>query len=309
MDIIQQLIDPTMFASTIRLAVPIAYAALGAMFCERAGIINIGLEGQLLTASFFSVIATYFSGDPIIGVFGGILSASLVSLLFGALTIGLNGNQIIVGTGVNIAVTGLFGFLSFMLFNSPGVTPTVTGIKAISIPYLSQIPWIGEALFVHTPTVFLLPIVVGLCYLLLYRTPIGLRIRVSGDNPIVDEAAGVNVLYVRYIAVILSGVLTGLGGVNLALEGSKFYQDSLVAGRGFIGLAANIFGGWTPIGGPLISLVFGFARSLMFRVQGLNIPQEFFFMLPYALTLIVMVGAATRSEAPLALGENFIRKE
>ncbi len=202
---LNQILAADMFASMVRLAVPVAYAALGAMFCERSGVINIGLEGQLLASSFFAILATYYSGSPLFGVMAGLFGAMGLSAIFGFLAVRLRGNQIIVGTGINIAAVGLFGYLSFTLFNSPGVTPTVTGVRAIAIPFLSEIPWIGEALFTHTPTVFLLPVTIGLSHVILYHTPLGLRIRVSGDNPIVDESAGVNVYRIRMIAILLSG--------------------------------------------------------------------------------------------------------
>jgi simple sugar transport system permease protein len=278
------------------------------MFCERAGVINIGLEGQILTSSFIAVVTTYFSGSNILGIISGVGGAMLISGLFWLLTVRYSGNQIIVGTGINIAAMGLFGYLSFVLFNSPGVTPTITGIKAIEIPFLSAIPWIGEVLFSHTPTVYLLPLVILASHLILHKSPIGLRIRVAGDNPIVNESIGVNVYAVRCIAVLFSGFLTGLAGITISIEGAKFYQDSMVAGRGFIGLAANISGGWSPIGGPLVSLLYGFSQALMFRIQDFDVPQEFYFMLPYILTVVVLVSASKRSLAPLSLGKEFKRK-
>jgi general nucleoside transport system permease protein len=308
-DFFRQVIQPDMFSSMIRLAVPIAYTALGAMFCERAGVTNIGLEGQILTSSFFAIVVTYFTNNLLIGIFCGIACSVLLSLIFWFLTVQLQGNQIIVGTGINIATMGLFGYLSFVLFNSPGVTPTVEGIKAVPVPLLSKIPWIGQAIFIHTPTVYLLPLVIIASFYILYKTPIGLRIRVAGDKPIVNEAIGVNVYLVRLIAIGISGILTGIAGITISIEGAKFYQDTMVAGRGFIGLAANISGGWTPIGGPLVSLLYGFSQALMFRIQNFDIPQEFYFMLPYILTIVVLVGTSKRSLAPQALGKDFKRKE
>lgn len=155
---------------------------------------------------------------------------------------------------------------------------------------------------------FFLPAAGLLCSFIVFRTPFGLRIRVAGEAPEVDEAAGVNVIRTRFLALLLAGFVVGFGGVNLGLETLKFYQDSMVAGRGFIALAANIFGGWTALGGTLVSLLFGFSQAMMFRIQIFHIPQEFIFMLPYVLTLVVLLGAARRAIAPAALGQPFRRQ-
>jgi ABC-type uncharacterized transport system permease subunit len=308
LEFLTQLLSPDLWASTIRLATPIAYAALAAMICERSGVVNIALEGMLLTSSFCAVLGSHYSGSPLIGVAAGIGGSIALSAVFGLLTLVLLGDQIIVGAALNVAVLGLFGYLSFVLFQTPGVTPTVAGLETIHLPLLGDLPWLGAALFRQPPTVLFLPIAVLACFLIVSRTPFGLRLRVAGEAPAVDEAAGVNVVRVRFAALLLAGGVVGLGGINLGLETLKFYQDSMVAGRGFIALAANIFGGWTALGGALASLLFGFSQALMFRIQVFHIPQEFIFMLPYALTLLVLLVAARRSAAPAALGRPFRRQ-
>lgn len=308
-ELVGLLLMPDIWASTIRLATPIAYAALAAMICERSGVTNIALEGLLLTSAFCATIGSYFTGSALVGALAGIGGSVLLSAIFAWLVLVLAGEQVVIGAAINVAVVGLFGYLSFVLFQTPGVTPAVSGLEGFDIPGLGGIPWLGAVLFHHTPTVFLLPLAVLFCYLLVFRTPLGLRIRVAGEAPAVDEAAGVNVIRTRFIALLIAGAVVGLGGVNLSLETLKFYQDSMVAGRGFIALAANIFGGWTALGGALVSLLFGFSQALMFRVQIFHIPQEFIFMLPYVLTLIVLVlGAARRAKAPAALGRAFRRQ-
>lgn len=289
-------------SSAIRLATPIALAAVGACYAERSGVINIGLEGTMLGSAFASVIGTLYLQNALVGVVAGIAVGVLIAFLFGVLSIDLGANQIVVGAGVNIAVFGVAGYLSYILFRTPGVTPTIDGIGPIRVPVLSTLPWFGEVFFSHTPIVYVAVVVVVLAHTVLFRTPLGLRIRVSGENPTVDRAAGVDVRRVRYIAILVSGVLAALGGVNLALENLKFYQDTMVAGRGFIALAANIFGKWTPVGGAAVSLLFGASQALVFRMQALHIPPEMLYMLPYVLTVAVLVGAAGRAVAPAALG-------
>jgi general nucleoside transport system permease protein len=308
-DLLSLLLSADLWASAIRLATPIAYAALAAMICERSGVTNIALEGMLLTSAFLAVLGSYFSDSAIIGVIAGIGGSLVLSGIFAWLVLTLAGDQIIIGAAINVAVVGLFGYVSFVLFRSPGVTPSVTGLDTVAVPFLSSVPWLGEVLFKHTPTVLFLPFAVVLCFAIVFRTPLGLRIRVAGEAPEVDEAAGVNVLRTRFTALMLAGAVVAFGGINLGLETLKFYQDSMVSGRGFIALAANIFGGWTALGGALASLLFGFSQALMFRVQIYKIPQEFIFMLPYILTLLVLLGAAGRkATAPAALGRAFRRQ-
>lgn len=307
-DFLDFLLSSDIWAAMIRLGVPIAYAALAAMICERAGVTNIALEGMLLTSAFCSVIGSYYSGDPLVGVAAGILGSVLLSAIFGWLVIGMAGDQIVVGAAINVAVMGLFGYLSYVLFQTPGVTPTAPGLAVVVVPGLSSLPWVGQAFFEHGPTTLFLPFAVIACHLLVFRTALGLRLRVAGEAPEVNEAAGVNVNKVRFLALLIAGAIVGLGGVNLGLETLKFYQDSMVAGRGFIALAANIFGGWTALGGALVSLFFGFSQALMIRVQVFRIPQEFIFMLPYFLTLIMLLAASRRVRAPAALGKPFRRQ-
>ena len=309
LDFLTLLLSSDLWASAIRLATPIAYAALAAMICERSGVTNIALEGMLLTSAFCSVLGSHFTGSPLIGVLAGVGGSLLVTAIFAWLVLSLAGDQIIIGAAINVAVLGLFGYLSFVLFRSPGVTPSVVGFDAIAVPLLSDIPWMGDAIFRHTPTILFLPFAVLLSFAIVFRTPLGLRIRVAGEAPEVDEAAGVNVLRTRFTALMFAGAIVAFGGINLGLETLKFYQDSMVAGRGFIALAANIFGGWTSLGGALASLVFGFSQALMFRVQIFRVPQEFIFMLPYVLTLLVLLATAGRkTKAPAALGRPFRRQ-
>jgi general nucleoside transport system permease protein len=302
------LLSPDLWASMIRLGVPIAYASLAAMICERSGVTNIALEGMLLTGAFCSVVASYYSGNPLVGVAAGVAGSLALTVIFGWLVVVMAGDQIVVGAALNVAVMGLFGYLSYVLFKTPGITPSAPGLPVIRVPILSSTPWIGPAFFQHGPTVLFLPCAVLLCHLLIFKTRLGLRIRVAGEAPEVDEAAGVNVNRVRFAALLIAGAVVGLGGVNLGLETLKFYQDSMVAGRGFIALAANIFGGWNPLGGTLVSLFFGLSQALMFRVQMFRIPQEFIFMLPYALTLVMLLAAARRVRPPSALGKPFRRQ-
>ena len=296
------ILTPELLATTFRISTPIILAALGGTMCEKSGVINIGLEGMMLAGAFAAVFISHVYQNAVLGAVGGVLCGGIFGLIlaFGAIT--LRANQIVLGAAINIFVGGLTGFLTTVIF-SPGASARVPGLKPMSIPVLRDIPWIGTMLFSHAATVYLAFSLAILGHFLFYRTPLGTWIRAAGDRPLALHSAGKNVKRIRYLAVVLSGCLAGLGGVHLSLSITRHFTVNMSGGRGFLGLAANIFGKWTPLGSLWASLFFGFSESLKFKSAVLRIPPEILIIMPFVLTLIVLVSVVGRAEAPQALGE------
>jgi simple sugar transport system permease protein len=288
-----------LFAAAIRMATPIAFAALGGMFSERVGIINIGLEGMMLTSAFSAVAATHFLGNPWLGLIVALIIGGLLGLLHGIITIKFAGNQVVSGTGINILALGFTAYMSQVIWGSRGASDAVPGIEPVSIPLIKDIPIIGEIIGEHSPFVYILIIVVILSYIILFKTPFGLRIRAVGENPAAADTAGVNVYQIKYICVIISGILAGFGGAFLSLGHLNLFAWGMTGGRGFIALAAMIFGGWMPVGALGASLLFGFSDALQMRLQVLGIlPPQIILTIPYILTIIVLAGAIRKVTPP-----------
>jgi simple sugar transport system permease protein len=277
--------------STIRTATPLLLAALGGLFSERAGVINIALEGLMLAGAFTAAAVTHYTGSPWVGLVAGIGAGVAVAAVHAVACIRFNADQVVSGTAINILMTGVPAMLSGALFLSSGSTP--------QIPKDDLIPW--------TPVVLAL-LLVGVTWYVLYRTPFGLRLRAVGENPEAADAAGVNVRGVRYSAVLLSGALAAIGGAYLSIGQSSLFTRNMTSGRGFIALAALIFGKWRPVQTMLACLLFGFAEAVSIQLQGKKlisgeeIPVQFISMVPYLLTIIVLAGFIGLSRAPRALG-------
>lgn len=288
-----------LFASAIRLATPIAFAALGGMFSERGGVINIGLEGMMLTCAFSAVAGTHFFGNPWIGLLIALLVGALQGLLHGLISIKFQGNQIVSGTGINIFALGFTAYMSQVIWGSRGASDAVQGMDPISIPLIKDIPIIGEIIGTHTPLVYILIILVIISYIILFKTPFGLRIRAVGEHPAAADTAGVNVFKIKYLCVIISGLFAGFGGAFLSLGHLNLFAWGMTGGRGFIALAAMIFGGWMPFRVLGASLLFGFSDALQLRLQILGIlPPQIILTIPYILTIIVLAGVIGKVSPP-----------
>ena len=280
-----------LFAAALRMATPIAFASLGGIFSERAGIINIGLEGMMLTSAFTGVAASYFSGNPWLGVLAAVLVGGLLGLFHALLTVKFVGDQIVSGTGINIFALGFTAYMSQVLWGSRGASESVQGLRVVSIPLLKDIPIIGEVIGAHTPLVYLMLIVTVLSHVVLFKTPIGLRIRAVGEHPAAADTAGIDVFKTKYLCVMVSGMLAGLGGAFLSLGHLNLFAWGMTGGRGFIAMAAMIFGKWTPFGAFGASFLFGFAYALQMRLQTLELlPPQIILAIPYILTVIVLAG-------------------
>jgi simple sugar transport system permease protein len=284
-----------LFWSTIRLSTPLVLAALGGMFSERAGVINIALEGMMLAGAFTAAAVTWSAGSPWLGLLAAAAAGLAIAWIHATACIRWQANQVVTGAAINILMTGMPGFLSSGLFLSSGSTP--------QIPNQHLVPW--------TP-IILAFCAVPLSWYTLYRTPFGLRLRSVGERPEAADAAGVNVAKVRYAGVLLSGVLTGVGGAYLSIGQSSLFTRNMTSGRGFIALAALIFGGWRPVQTMLACLFFGFSEAVSIQMQGVaklpsgeDIPVQFVQMVPYLLTMVVVAGFIGRSRPPRALGQPY----
>ncbi len=277
--------------SAMRLATPLLLAALGGLFSERAGVINIALEGLMLAGAFTAAAVTWYAGSPWVGLVAAVLAGVAIAAVHAVACIRYRADQVVTGTAINILMLGVPALLSGAFFLSSGSTPQV--------PKEQLIPW--------TPIV-IAALLVPLTYYVLYYTPFGLRLRAVGENPEAADAAGVSVNLMRYAAVLLSGALAGIGGAYLSIGQSSLFTRNMTAGRGFIALAALIFGKWRPVQTMLACLLFGFTEAISIQLQGVplfggeEIPTQFVQILPYVLTIVVLAGFIGTSRAPRALG-------
>lgn len=279
--------------STVRFATPLLLAALGGLYSERSGVINIALEGMMLAGAFTAASVTYYLSNPWFGLLSAILAGALVASLHAVACIRFKADQVVTGTAINIMFLGFPALLSGALFLSSGSTP--------------QIP--KENLIPRAPVIFAFFILVPLTWYVLTRTPFGLRLRAVGENPEAADAAGVNVTRVRYAGVLLSGALAAIGGAYLSIGQSSLFTRNMTSGRGFIALAALIFGKWRPVQTMLACLLFGFTEAATVQMQGVvklpsgeDIPIQFIQMIPYVLTIVVLAGFIGSSRPPGALG-------
>lgn len=289
--------------STLRLTTPVAYVTLAAIISEKSGINALAMEGIMLMGSFGAVLGSYLTGSAWLGVVFGMLFSAALSLLRGVLSITYQANQTVAGVGANIFASGLTAILLKIIWGMDGKSGLVNSLDAWHIPLLRDIPVLGRVLGEQNPLVYLFyPCLAGL-YILLYKTRFGLRVTVAGEKPYALSALGMSVARYRYLSLLISGLLAGLGGAYLSIGQLSFFSVDMTAGRGFMAMAACIFGGWNPIGGFLGSLVFGFAETMQMRLQTTVQYTQFIQMIPYALTLLVLAGIGRRkSGAPAANG-------
>lgn len=294
-----------MLSGTIGRATPIALAALCGVISERAAVVNIAIEGIMLIAALTAVVSATLAHSLLVGLIVGILTGGLVAALHAVLVIRFKVDQIVSGVAINIFGSGITSFISSRYLESNIDLLNNSGtFKIVSIPLLSKIPILGPILFENSPIVYITLILVVVLHVLLYYTPWGLRTRAVGEHPKAADTLGINVFFVRYINVILGGMIAGLGGAYFTVGSVGRFDQDMTAGKGFIGLAAMIFGNWNPIGAYLSSLLFGFADSLQVKMQILSvpIPSEFLAMAPYIVTMIVLTGIVGKSQMPAADG-------
>jgi ABC-type uncharacterized transport system permease subunit len=293
----------SMLVATVARSTPIALGALSGVLCERSGVVNIGIEGMLLGGAFAGVVIGSIWGNWM-GLLAATLTGGLLALLLAVLAIKFKVDQIIIGFVINIFVLGLTSFLSSQVLVPKPELNDAPVFPAVPIPGLSSIPIIGPMFFNQTIIVYTMYVLILSVTYLLFRTRWGLRTRAVGENPTAADSLGISVSKVRYMAVIYGGLVGGFAGAWFTIGTVGRFDQNMTAGRGFIGLAAMIFGGWNPIGAFFAALIFGFFDSLQqkFAVIGTMIPSEFLAMLPYLVTIIVVAGLIGRRRPPAADG-------
>jgi ABC-type uncharacterized transport system permease subunit len=311
-DSLNSILTTGVLASTLRFATPLAFAAIGGIFSERAGVVNIGLEGMMLTGAFFGIWASVWSGSWVVGVLMAMLFGGLLALIHAFFSIHLRADQIVSGFAVNFLALGLTGYL-FSLIYPGGIHENVSRVPNINLDFLSSIPSIGdflEGVFGHLNLlVWLMFLTVILAYIVLFKTPIGLRIRSVGEHPKAADTVGISVYGVRYAAVIVSGMLAALGGAFLSIGFVGSFAENMTSGRGYIALAAVIFGKWRPGWAFAACLLFGFGFALAIPLQReADISENLIATLPYVLTLVALVGLIGRSIPPAAVGRPYIKQ-
>lgn len=283
--------------SAVRSATPLVFAALGGLFSERSGVINIALEGLMLAGAFTAAIATYELGNPFAGLLCGMLAGGFLALVYAVAVIRFEADQVVSGMAINFLMIGLPALLSGAIYDSAGSTEQIA--RANLLPEFLGFNFASWLAFLLIP----------ICWYVLYKTPFGLRLRATGENPAAADAAGIRVIGLRYTAVILSGVLAAAGGAYLSIGQSSLFTRGMTAGRGFIALAALILAKWRPVPVLFACLFFGFTEALTIQIQGAiklpsgeDIPVQFIQIIPYVLTIIVLAGFIGLSRAPRALG-------
>jgi simple sugar transport system permease protein len=302
------LVTTAVLTSTLRQSTPIILGALAGILCERSGVINIGIEGMMLLSAFLGFLFNVWTGNLFLAIVGTLLAGGVIGALHALMSITLKVDQIISGTVINILAVGFTGY-----FYQQGLT-TQGKLVPIRIPLLADIPIVGPVLFENPPITYTALILVMVIHLLLFRTRWGLRTRAVGEHPTAADTVGIQVNRMRYINVILGGMLAGLAGGFLTLEAVGSFERGMTNGRGFVALAVMIFGKWTPLGAWAGALLFGFANGLQTQIQFLQnqlppwlawvgqVPHQFIGLLPYILTIIVLAGFVGRARPPAAIG-------
>jgi simple sugar transport system permease protein len=289
-------------ASTIRQSTPLILGALCGLWCERSGVVNIGIEGQMLMSAFIAFLANVYLGNLVLATIIGMAAGALMGLFLAWMAVTLKMDQIIAGTVINILAVGLTGY-----FYTAGLT-TQGKFSAIALGPLAELPLVGPVLFRNPPITYLAILLVFISHYVLFYTRWGLRTRAVGEHPRAADTVGINVFRMRYIDVIAGGAIAGLAGAFLTLEAVGSFERLMTNGRGFVALAVLIFGKWTPFGSWGAALLFGFAIALQTQLQftgNIDIPHQFIGMLPYVLTIVVLAGFVGKSRPPAAEGKPY----
>jgi general nucleoside transport system permease protein len=296
-------------ASTIAMATPILLAALGELIVERSGVLNIGIEGAMLAGAFFGLTAAYFSGSIALGLLAACAAAIALNALLAMLVVNFAVNQVVAGTAIDILALGLTGVFYRRFFGLTGSAFTITPMRTIAIGPLARIPLVGPALFNQSALVYLAIALVPLVAYVISRTRLGLELRAAGERPEAADALGLGVYRIRWQALMIAGVLSGLAGAFLTMSYTNTFIEGITAGRGYVALSVVIVGRWNAWGIAAASLLFGAAMALQFGQQaaGTAIPYQFFLALPYVMTITVLAFMGGQADAPSALGEPYLR--
>ncbi|MBA7625354.1 hypothetical protein ES703_32783 [subsurface metagenome] len=300
-----------LIGAMMRMATPIIFATLGEILSERAGVLNLGIEGIMLMGAMTGFLFTFASGSIWLGVFAAACVGMILGMLMALLSVNLGLSQHVSGLGITLFATGLAMFIYRLHFGSPTVPPIIEPFKQIALPVLSKIPVIGPALFTQYSLTYIAWLLVAAMSILLYKTKIGLKIRTVGENPVGADTVGVNVTLTRTLCLVVGGALMGIGGAFLTLAHQNMFLIDVIGGRGWVAIAMVIFGNWDPVKGTIGALIFGFLDALQLRLQGvgLDIPFHIFLMIPYLLTIIALIGVSRRAAVPAGLLKPYRREE
>ena len=307
-DVLHLLITANLWQATLAAAVLLLLPALGGVISERSGVVNIAMEGMMLTGAFFGVVADLAWHNPWLATGVAMLAGALMASVHGVVSIRFRADQIVSGIAINIFAAGLTVFLITRIYGLQDVGHVGQSelLPNINVPGLDQIPFFGKVLFQQNVIVYVALVILVLTHLVLFRTRLGLRIRSVGEHPQAADTAGINVYALRYGAVIMSGVLSGLSGAFLAIGVSNTFVPNMTDGRGYIALAAMIFGKWTPFGAFIACLIFGLGQAIYDNNSIIHISPYLLSMLPYLLTLIVLAGLVGRSTPPASDGLPYV---
>ena len=298
MDTIRQMLSISLLLASFRFATPLILAALGGIFSEKSGVVNIALEGMMLIGAFAAVYGSASTGNPWIGVLYSMLAGLSFAAIFALVCVTFKANQIVVGTGINIFASGITIFLLQIFFGVKGTSPRV-----------NRLPFLRLLGVRFNPITYIAVILVPVIWFIFFKTHWGLRIRSIGEHPAAADTLGININRWRFVCVLISGILAGLAGAHLSIgDGSAFVRE-MSAGRGFIALAAMIFGKWHPVGAFGAAMLFGYAEAVAVRVDFAFIPSELISAIPYVLTLVVLAGFIGRAIPPKAIGEPYNKGE
>ncbi len=309
MSLLMDLQTLTDFLSTsLRLSIPIIFAAVGGVIAERSGVFNIALEGCILGGAFGAAVGAYMTGSPVGGLMLGVFVASMAGLILAGLAVGLAINQLVAGIAINILMVGMTSYLARLIMGAEA-TQTLPGFSSMPIPGLSAIPLLGPVLFQADALTYLMYILVPLLWWMVYKTPWGLNLRAIGDYPVAADSAGINVSKVRVYAVVASCAMAGLGGCYLVLSHVFVFTENMSSGKGFIALAALILGRWNPVGALLACLFFGMSDALQLRMQfgHPDVPYQLFSMVPFIASLVALIIFAGKVRPPAAIGIKYER--
>ncbi len=322
MESLTTLLSLALIASAIRVTMPILLAALGAVYSERGGVINIGLEGIMVLGTFFGAVGAYVAAErlpdavaafpdlaPLVGVLAALAAGILFATLHAVVTITFRVDQIISGVVLNLMAVGLARFLNILFFGLSTQSPGIHGFTPIDLPLLKAIPALQPIATGISPLIPAALLVVGITHWILVRTRFGLRLRAVGEYPLAADTLGINVTRMRYAGVLISGALAGLAGAYLSIEQAHLYFEGMTQGRGFIALAAMIFGNWWPLGALGASALFGYFDALSLRVVRLPVPYQFISVLPHFVTILVLAGFVRRALPPAADGIPYTKEE
>jgi ABC-type uncharacterized transport system permease subunit len=304
------IISTGLVAATLRFATPLAFAAIGGIFNERSGVVNIGLEGMMLAGAFFGIYAAAESGSWVVGLLGAMIAGGTLGLIHAVFTITFRADQIVIGFAINFLALGLTGYLFRSIYGPQGTPSDISRIPALDLPqWFKDIPFIGPVFGSLSIMTWLMIVLAVAAWFVIFKTPIGLRLRSVGEHPRAADTVGISVFKIRYAAVILSGILASLGGAYLSFGFGGSFNENMTNGRGFIALAAVILGKWNPLGALAACLLFGFGYALSIPLQReADISANLVSTLPYVLTLIALVGVIGRSRPPAAVGRPYVKQ-